>query len=152
VSDGQFLGFDALQEPWNIYKLSDDSVVKVKFVLQKIRIEKDGEGVRLTIASINVAIVEAPDRLRGPPGPSPTMEQIDRAIVEPEVGFDAVKESETIYSLSDGGLMKVKTRLMRVAKTSLFGPDGDPVYKIESTNEVAILQSPRSDKSYALSP
>jgi len=155
VSDGQdteFLDFDALQEPWNVYKLSDDAIVKVKFVLQKIRIEKNTGGVRIVMANTNIAVVETPERLRGPPGPSPSMEQIDQAIVAPEIRFDPVKQAETIYSLSDGGLMKVKTRLVRVSKTSLFGPDGDPVYKVETTHEVAIMRGPLSDKAHALGP
>jgi len=150
--DNRFLGFEVLQEPWNIYKLSDETILKVKFVLQKIRIGKNTGGGRVMLANSLLMVVEVPERLRGAPGPSPKMDEINKAIVEPEVGFEIVKESETVYSFSDGGLMKVKTKISHVWKTSLYGPDGDPIYKVETTHEIAIMEVSSREKSPSLGP
>lgn len=70
IAEGESLEFKSKVEDWNVYKLDDGSILKIKLILTKvIRTKKhnpDGSPIYFTVAS-NVLSVNSPKKLWGPP-------------------------------------------------------------------------------------
>lgn len=63
------------------------------------------------------------------------------AISGKDLDFKVLKEDWNIYESSDGGIIKVRFVLLRIIKTSEYGPNGKPLYGFASQN-VIVSKSP----------
>ncbi len=143
MSTAEFLGFEVLKEPWNLYTLSNGTILKLKYILQKIRLEKAKNGkTSASIAEKTLAVSEAPESLYGPPGRKYSEEEVRAKIIEKNLSFSELEVGENIYRLSDGKMMIVRPRIVRVDKSSLFTESGDPLYNIETQTQVLISKMP----------
>lgn len=141
--NGNFLDFDILKEPWNKFLLADGTILKVKFILQKIRLKRQEEGQIGAAFNQNLmAVTEVPDELYGPRGKSYSVKEIRANIVEPDIEFEPVVADPSIYQLADGKLMVVNTELQKVDRSSLYGLDGEPLYALESESQISIWVPP----------
>lgn len=60
-----------------------------------------------------------------------------------EVDFDVIREDWNIYKLKDGSTLKVKLVLVGVVRLrNKYDPIGNPVYMINSTNVVRVMDVP----------
>lgn len=63
-----------------------------------------------------------------------------------DVDFEAIKEEWNEYKLSDGSKLKVKLVLIGVKRLKKYQPDGKPIYIINSTNVVRVVDVPEKLK------
>ena len=63
-----------------------------------------------------------------------------------DLDFSQEKEHWNSYKLSDGTTMKVKLVLRGVKRLKKHNPDGTPIYLINSTNVVRVLDVPEKLK------
>jgi len=59
-----------------------------------------------------------------------------------DVDFQVVKEDWNEYKLSDGTTLKVKLVLAGVKRLKKYQPDGKPIYVINATNVVRVVDVP----------
>jgi len=121
--------FDVVDEYWNIYKLSDGSILRTKLVLIKVARGADASGnIGYNFNSQNlVASFTAVDK-KGTPSTRPyTPQDLQSSIVE-DLDFKTEKEDWNLYKLEDGTQIEIKLILTRVAKTDKFDPVGSPIY------------------------
>lgn len=64
-----------------------------------------------------------------------------------DVDFSDEKESWNTYKLKDGTTLKIKLVLRGVKRLKKWGPDGLPVYVINSRNIVRVLDVPKNLKA-----
>lgn len=135
----RFLSFDILKEPWNVYRLGDGTILKARFILHKIRAESEPSGVtKAVLGQSPFLVAEVPDQLYGPPGSRDdySSEEVDAALVDADVKVEPVKEDSSIYLLENQTILSAKVTVTRVGRTSLYGRDGEPRYKIETKAEI----------------
>lgn len=65
------------------------------------------------------------------------------AISGKDLDFKVLKEDWNVYGSSDGSIIKVRFVLLKVIKTTEYGPDGEPVYGFASQNIIA-CKSPKN--------
>ena len=63
-----------------------------------------------------------------------------------DVDFEQEKEQWNKYKLKDGTTLMVKLVLIGVKRLKKFGPDGNPVYIINSQNVVRLFDVPEELK------
>lgn len=135
------LDFDVLSEPWSKFRLSDGSRLRLKFVLLKIRsikLERIENKRAASFGSQVITVIEAPKKFRGPPGvPLNPGEVADH--VEASVGFRAMSTGPSVYRFDQDHTMVVNILPTKVQRTDAYAPDGDRIYQVETTAQIAIL-------------
>ncbi len=143
-TDPAYLEFAILAEPWSRFRLADGTVLRLRFILLKI-LRNPGEtsaGLRSAAVSSQVLVVVEPTaEHRGPPAPVPSPEVIAKHI-DTDVAFESLEVSPSIYRFERDRTLVVTTSLIRVRRTTLFGPDGDGIYQVETGSQVAVMGGP----------
>jgi hypothetical protein len=151
-SDFQFADFKVIREEWNKYKLADGAILKMKFVLVSVMMEKSLEmlvkeareakgakvGIGIAIQSNNVMGIEAPKELRGPPGGQYSPKELQDFVIERDIDFEVIAEKRNEYKLSNGITIKVKSSPFEISKTSKYDPQGLPIYTVRSTGDITV--------------
>jgi hypothetical protein len=135
INIGEYLDFTVLKENWNIYKLEEDVLLKMKLVLIKVILEGiDENGNPGYGSNFNVVMgVIPPKSVLGKPSDkiySPK-EIFDAISVEDVKVIETIKEDWNEYRLSDTSQLSIKLVLTKVSKTSLFDQKGEPIYNIQ---------------------
>jgi hypothetical protein len=116
-------------EDWNVYKLSDGSTLKTRYVLLKVGRTIDQAGnPQYGFSSQNLVATITPTQRKGTPDPrgySPA--ELEASVVD-ELDFETVKEEENKYTLEDGSRIAIRLILTRVLKTDKYDPSGAPIY------------------------
>lgn len=149
--DFVFVDFEVVREGWNRYKLEDETILKTKFVLISVIMErnykkimekaktKKGLKIGFGFKSQNVIGVEAPVRLRGEPDTKTyTIEQLRSFVVKEDLDFESLKETWNVYNLENGITIKVRNAPVSVSRTSKFDSRGLPIYLVDSTADVKV--------------
>jgi hypothetical protein len=140
----KLIDFRAIEEPWNLYKLKDDTLVKTRFILITTIFEGVDEalGPKYSINSDTVIGIIAPQSLMSKPSEkSYTLEERVDAI-EQELAFEVVKEEWSKYEFDDGATFKAKPVLTKVARTSLYDSRGQPIYLV-NTQPIVDISVPK---------
>lgn len=150
--DYRIMDFDVIQEGWNKYKLENGVIIKSKFVLINVMMDKNLEElvkeakekkepkmrVGMAIQSRNVMGVEAPKELRGLPSAKCSPKELQVSIIEKDMEFEVIKERRNAYKLKNGITIKVRHSPIEIAKTSKFDSQGLPIHLVNSTADIKI--------------
>jgi hypothetical protein len=149
--DFVFVNFEVVREEWNRYRLEDETILKAKFVLTSIMMEKNykeimeraktekGLKMRCGFNSRSVIGVEAPVRLRGDPDiKTYTIEELRASIAKEDIDFEPLKETWNAYKLENGITIKVRNAPISVSRTSKFDSLGLPIYLVDWTADVKV--------------
>lgn len=127
--DQEFLEFEALKEPWNTFRLADGTRLKLRMILQKVRLQpKEGKKRMANFAHNVMAVTEVPKRLLGEPDRMYPVEEIRANVIESDMGFEPEITGPSVYMLADGKIMVFRIQVQQVSRSSLFGPEGEPLY------------------------
>lgn len=77
--------------------------------------------------------------------PKPQILQRDLEEAE-DIDFTEEREHWNVYNLTDGTTLKIKLVLRGVKRLKKWGPDGNPMYLISSTNVVRAVDVPKELK------
>ena len=61
-----------------------------------------------------------------------------------DIDFEEEKEAWNTYKLKDGSTLRTKLILTGVKRLKKYSPDGTPLYVINSTNSVRVLNVPKT--------
>jgi len=159
-ADFVFVNFEVEKEGWNVYKLEDGSLLKTKFVLMdvimerdfkekiaKARTEKTKLRLGLGISSRNIVGIEAPLKLRGEPSTKAfTQEELRASVVNDDMDYEVVKETWNVYKLEEGIVLKARGTPINVAKTDKFDSRGLPICLVDSTVDIKV-SAPKKSKA-----
>lgn len=132
------LEFKVVKEDWFVYKLADDSILKVKPVLVRVfetdQVGPDGKRTLLFVGQ-NVVAVRSPEKLKGTPTlplPPPT-EALKMVKEEVEITETLYDPGWNVYELENGERVKMKIVITHVYRVKgLYTETGDPYYVIQS--------------------
>jgi hypothetical protein len=135
--------FAVKDEPWVKYKLEDGTLLFGRLIIPKIFRSDDYDFSGNPIyawSSQNLFTTICTRSMRGTPTvPVPTT--LDpRTMNTTAVDFERVgPERWNVYELSDGSVLRAKLEITGILRTDKYGPDGDPLY-IMNTQPVQRLK------------
>lgn len=132
IKEAGFEPFKTTAEHWGDYALNDGSYLRMRVNVIKIaRMIDDAGNIGFNINS-NVTIgIISPKNLRGTPSPRPpTPQEIATLIVEDDIEFSVVEEKWSTYQLQDGTVISIKLIPVKVSRTSICDPNGEPIYNV----------------------
>ncbi|MCA2003795.1 MAG: hypothetical protein QXE84_03310 [Candidatus Nitrosotenuis sp.] len=123
------------------YKLSDGTVIRalvnINYIIPN---PKTPDG--FTVNSNNIISAYVPKEKRNPAAFQPyNPAELRSGIIEEDMEAEPLRENFSVYELSNGMVMSVKTVAGQISKTKYFTPDGEPVYIVNINPIVKIKKS-----------
>lgn len=123
------------------YKLSDGTIIKalvsVNYLVPNPR-APDGFAVN----SINLVAAFVPKEKRRPEAFQPySQDELQSGIIDDDMDVEVMRENFSVYDLSNGMVLSVKTVVGQIRKTKFFNQDGEPVYLINA-NPIMKVKKP----------
>jgi hypothetical protein len=125
-----FLDAKPVKEAWSIYKVSDGTIIKLRYIIIKTRKSGKIDSFGNPVYDLNmkevVGVIPPPDLL-GTPTPFEKKE-LGESITDEDMSFTLVQQPWNEYKLEDGTTIKIMAVLTIVSKTSKYDKNGEPVY------------------------
>lgn len=133
----QHIDFKLPKEEWDIYELDDGTILRIRAVLIDVVTTGQVDSIgnpNVLFSTHNVLGVKCPEKLRGPPNPSPVSPQEISSSVEAVVNIRRTikDDSWTEYELENGFVLGLRLVVTDVRRTSKFDRNGDPIYSVNS--------------------
>jgi hypothetical protein len=133
------MDFDIQKEPWNKYEISDLTILKVRQIIKRVTKVLADDKVSYGIDGDSLSVVLAPDSLKGTPDDKTySRQELEKLITNDNMRYNTLAEEWNEYVLDDGGVIRIKATVSRVAKTSKFDRNGDPIYIVETSSIMQI--------------
>ena len=134
IRDMGYITVKPRKEYPSYYKLADGAILKALVQVHAVvpSPEKPGE---FRVASSNLINVFVPKEARHPAAFRPVTEPLTSGIVDDDVISEVMREQFSVYDLSDGTVLSVKTVVGQIQKTKHVTVEGEPVY-IVNTNPI----------------
>jgi len=139
----EYIGVRVRHEDWNVYKLVDGTILKLRTVVMRVRRTKqNGEPGEPDLSNIMI-VCNPPKGKKGHPlSRRPTPKEITDSITDPNVRFATVNEPVNEYLTDDGKRIILRLRLYNLAKTNQYDARGDPIYLPNAKPEVTTVDLP----------
>lgn len=113
------------------YKLGDGTIIRALVHINSIvQDPRNHDGFNMNPTNLVAAFV--PKEKRNPAGflQQPQGANLAEGIIEPDVDFQVLKEDFSVYELSNGLILSVKTIIAQIGKTKYYTKEGEPVYLV----------------------
>lgn len=112
------------------YRLKDGTILEAHIEIESITTNpKQPDGY--TIRSSNRTIAYVTKKVRNPEGKIPSnMSDIISGIIDDDVEAEPLLENYSVYELSNGLLLSIKTIVGQIKKTIFYTEQGEPVYSV----------------------
>ncbi len=71
--------------------------------------------------------------------------ELQSGVIDDDVGCDTLSEDFSVYELSDGSIMSVRTVVGQIKKTKFFTSEGEPLYMVDM-NPIIKINRPKNDR------
>lgn len=125
----------------SFYKLKDGTIIKalihINHLIQDPR-SPQGFGVN----SSNIIISYVPKDKRNPMAFQPVNPaEFQSNVIDDDMEPEPLRENFSVYDLSNGMVLSVKTVVGQIGKTKLYNQDGEPIYLVNTTPIIKIKKS-----------
>ncbi len=142
------IDFEIIKEPWNKYQLADNSILKTRAVLKKVERVTDGDKISFNMDAQTLTVIYAESELMGTPNPRPiSKKDMIQSIDKSDMRYDTLSQEFNEYLLDDGTKIKIFTNVTSVSRTSLKNSKGEPVYQVQTKNNIEIKQAEQYKQS-----
>lgn len=142
------IDFEIIKEPWNKYQLADNSILKTRAVLKKVERVTDGDKISFNMDAQTLTVIYAESELMGTPNPRPiSKKEMMQSIDKPDMRYDTLSQEFNEYLLDDGTKIKIFTNVTSVSRTSLKNSKGEPVYQVQTKNNIEIKRAEQYKQS-----
>ncbi len=122
----------------SFYKLRDGTIVKTLIHVNHL-IPDPRSPQRFAIYSTNIIVTYVPKEKRNPEAfQSFNVAELQNSIIENDMETEPLRENFSVYDLSNGMTLSVKTVAVQINKTKFYTQDGEPVYLVNITPIVKI--------------
>jgi hypothetical protein len=123
-----FLEYEVIEEPWNVYKLEDDSTIRVKIVVSGIL--KDDKGLVIQAREV-YSVIPNPEYMGVPSPPLKPKEKMDEYLEAEDLKIIEKTDYWNKYSIPSEKLtVSVRGEVVLVSRTSRHDEKGIPVYMV----------------------
>jgi len=136
------IDFEIIKEPWNKYQFADNSVLKTRAILKKVERLTEGDKISFNMDIQTLTVIYSDSGLKGAPNPNPISKQeMIKSIDKPDMRYDTLSQEFNEYLLDDGTKVKIFTNVTNVSRTTLKDTKGDPVYQVQTKNNIDVKPS-----------
>jgi hypothetical protein len=155
VSSADFVDFEIEKEGWDVFRMADKTMLKIRFVLLRVLMDKTMEEIRVAVKNLppdqplkiglgftsqNLFSVEPPKNLRGQPDDKRySIEDLRGSTTEEDIDYETVRSNWNIYVLKNGMKLKARISPTVVSKTSRFDNMGMPIYIIDFLIDMVVM-------------
>jgi hypothetical protein len=131
------------KEDWNVYKLSDGTILKLRQVLVKVSkptvIQPGQPNFQVEPSTLLMATL-SPTKLKGPPDPGQyTPEELSTFITAGSMKFKTIRAIINEYLTTSGIKIHLQLAQINVGRTSKFDSNGDPRYLVNAQINIQIV-------------
>lgn len=125
----------------SFYKLSDGTIIKALIHVNHLTPDpRTPDG--FAINSTNMVVAYVPKEKRNPAAFQPHNDaELQSSITEEDMEPEPLRENFSVYDLSNGMVLSVKTVAGQVNKTKFYTQDGEPLYLVNTTPVVKIKKN-----------
>lgn len=127
----KYLDFEVIKEKWNKYSLKDGSNLKTRLILKSVwyTIQDDKKNYAFDIHQITTMMCDS--TLQGQKNQTKySKEKINSSIEVRNCPYDTIAYEINEYLLDDSTKIQIHSNLSNLARTSLFGSNGDRIYNV----------------------
>lgn len=142
----EYADFQIIEEPWNKYRLTDDTILKVRVIMTDVRIAVTQAGQKKYSADFKFHIghIIPSKNFVDTPNPKHSQDEIRSADNHMDIKYSRILEKLSEYELDDGTLVKAKLQFKAVKKSKLPLDSGAPCYFIVGHNVWNKIEQPSS--------
>ena len=134
-----YLDFEIIKEPWNVYNLRDGSKLKIRVILESAwYFNKDGKknySVNIKFSTIMLCDVS----LQGSKNQTKwTKEQLAQNIEVENCQYDTLSYEANEYILDDTTRILIHTNLSGLSRTKLCNTVGDRIYIVNAQESIQV--------------
>lgn len=122
----------------SFYKLKDGTIIKALIHVNHLVPDPrspQGFGVNST----NIVICYVPKEKRNPMAFQPySPAELQSGIIDDDMEPEPLRENFSVYDLSNGMVLSVKTIAGQISKTKFYSQEGDPIYLVNTTPIVKV--------------
>jgi hypothetical protein len=125
----------------SLYKLKDGTIIKALIHINHL-IQDPRSPQGFGINSSNIIISYTPKAKRNPTAFQPfNPAEIQTGVIDDDMEPEPLRENFSVYDLSNGMVLSVKTVAGQISKTKFYTPDGEPVYLVNTTPVVKVKKA-----------
>jgi len=123
------------------YKLKDGTIIKAHIHINHLSPDpRSPQG--FAVNSTNMMISYVPKEKRNPNAFQPySQTELQTGIIDDDMEPEPLRENFSVYELSNGMTLSVKTIAGQISKTKFFSQDGDPVYVVNTTPIIKVKKN-----------
>ena len=142
MAETRSIEFEIIKEPWNKYQLQDNSVLKTRTVLKDIRRRTENNQIEYFIDAQILTVVRVSPDLKGSVNSKPILnDEVIKNIDLDDMRYDSMAQDSNEYLLDDGTKIKMHTNITSISRSKLRDSHGDPIYSIQSSNQILVKPS-----------
>lgn len=126
----RFLDYEILKEFWDKYQLSDGTQIKTRAILTEVRRMPKGNGFEYTCGFQGLRSILLSPESRGSPSEGQLTKERVRDSIWNDMRYDIISEEWSEYLTDDGTRIRLKSTVTQIRKSSLYQPNGDPIYDV----------------------
>ena len=131
IRDMGYITVQPRREYPSYYKLADGTIIRASVQVHAV-IPSPTNPEDSTVISTNIINAFVPKEGRNPTAFQPMSEPIASSIVDEDVDYEVMREQFSVYDLSDGKVLSVKTVVGQINKTKYWTRGGEPVYTVNA--------------------
>lgn len=125
------------------YKLKDGTIIKAHININHLKTNPQAQQ-GFSVNSTNMMISYVSKEKRRPESYQPyTSADIQAGIIDDDMEPEVLRENFSVYKLSNGMTLSVKTIAGQISKTKFFTQDGEPVYIVNTTPIIKVKKAPQ---------
>jgi hypothetical protein len=142
VESSEYEDFTVEKEGWNVYKLGDGTIVKLRQLLMRIGkgvgLEASETGLQIEFSNLLMATYP-PRNLHGQPSTEEyTVEELMGFVVESDVKYEIMQETTNEYHTASNVRLKLRLTSVKIDRTSKFDVRGEPRYLANAQVDVQL--------------
>ena len=112
------------------YKLNDGTIIEAHIHVNYLLPDPlNPQG--FAVNSTNLVTAFVPKEKRKPTAFEPySPAELQSGVIEEDVDYEVLRENFSVYDLSNGLVMSIKTVMGQIRKTKYYSRDGEPIYMV----------------------
>ncbi len=136
----EYEDFEIEKEGWNIYRLNDGTLLKLRQVLLTLKLDPSNQSMMPNISNLLMGVMPAPS-LKGEPSPQQySPEELSNSIVERNMKYETLLETPSEYKTKSGLNLMLRLSEVVVSRTNKFDSTGYPVYLVNTQLQIQVEQ------------
>lgn len=139
MNEERWLDFDIIKERWNKYRLEDDSILKTRTILKRVRYTPTKNYMPYDVEMDFLIAIHANPALRGKANPNRlSNDEILKNVEVEDMQYHNLEHEPNEYMLDNGTKVVIHTDIANISRSSLREQYGNPVYSVFVNNTTRI--------------